>query len=349
MSADGGEETVEVTRADWEAMQARMARLEQAAGLREPAPVATSPTDRRTDRRGLLRHGAVLAAGAAAGAAVAVVGQAAPAEAANGSNLVLGSGSNVATAATGMEVNGTLVPYGLGVTDNGLGALPDGTSGAIFGHAKDQAWSVGVSGYAEAESVGVAGHSVGGIGVYGVSTGGTGVTGTTQASGASAVLGIGQGAASYGLVGSGGAAALRLAGGSAGPPPLRTDDHVSGEIDPDGNDGVWLCVVDGTPGSWVRLGAPGSAGAFSVLSASVRVYDSRSGQAPTSVGPKSPLVGGLARPLDMTAEREWGAGFGECGVDQPDGGAQDVVGVLGCVQGGDLLSGDLDVELVGGG
>ena len=32
----------------------------------------------------------------------------------------------------------------------------------------------------------------------------------------------------------------------------------------------------------------------------MRVYDSRSGQAPTSVGPKTPLVGGAARSVDLT-------------------------------------------------
>ena len=309
MTADGGEEMVAVTRAEWEAMQrereamhARLARLEQAAGLSGGASMP-STTDRRTDRRGLLKHGVLLAAGAVAGSAVAVVSQAAPAEAANGSNLVLGSNSNSASAVTGLEVNGTGLACGFAVTDNGLGAIPVGLEGALFGHANGQAWSNGVSGYSAGSSTGVYGNSVAGSGVLG-STSGTGTYGVeAQALGTdgAAMMAAGVGAGTYGVEAYGGRAALFLPGSLGEPPALRTDSHHAGEIDGDSTGAMWLCVLDGTPGTWVRLGVPGSSGALSVLPASVRVYDSRSGQAPTSVGPKSPLVAGTPRAVDMRA------------------------------------------------
>ena len=237
-----------------------------------------------------------------AGSAVAVVSQAAPAEAANGSNLVLGSGSNSATQPTGVEVDGTSVAYGLAVTDNGLGAIPFGSEGAIFGHANGEAWTNGVSGYSSGSSTGVYGRSVAGSGVVGTTSGtdAFGVLAQAEGTDGIAVLAAGIGGGTYGVQAHGERAALFLPTILGEPPLSRTDAHHAGEIDGDSTGAMWLCVVDGSPGTWVRLGAPGSAGALSVLSASVRVYDSRVGQAPTSVGPKTPLVGGTARAVDMT-------------------------------------------------
>ncbi len=42
MSADGGREMVEVTRADWEAMHRRMERLERAAGVSADEPTTSA-------------------------------------------------------------------------------------------------------------------------------------------------------------------------------------------------------------------------------------------------------------------------------------------------------------------
>lgn len=306
MSADGGEEMVQVTRADWEAMQGRLARLEQATGLTGGASVPASPDGAcaggRTDRRGLLKHGALLAAGAVAGSAVAVVSQAAPAAAANGDSVELGSSGNSATQATGIEVGATGVAYGFGVTDNGLGAVPFGSEGAIFGHAKGQAWTNGVSGYSSGSATGVYGLSVSGTAVVASALGADAYAVLAEAQGTDgiAVVASGTQLGSYGVEAHGQRAALFLPAPDSQPPMQRTDAHHAWEIDGDSTGTMWLSVVDGTPGTWVRLGAPGTAGALSVLPASVRVYDSRSGQAPTSVGPKTPLVGGTARAVDMT-------------------------------------------------
>ena len=298
-------EMVEVPRHEWEAMKSAVAELQGIVrGRGDGAAPPTATDDARTDRRGLLKHGAWLAAGAVAASAVAVVSQAAPAEAANGSNLVLGSSSNSATQATGVEVDGTSVPYGVGVTDNGLGAVPCGAEAAIFGHAKAQAWNNGVSGYC---------RELRGPGSTGFRSAAPGWQATARALSAFRRSWPRPGARAEPPCWPRASATLPTACSptvsgprwscptpTAKPAGLRNDPHHTGEIDGDSTGAMWLCVADGTPGTWVRLGAPGSAGAFSVLPSSVRVYDSRPGQAPTSVGPKTPLVGGTARTVDLT-------------------------------------------------
>ena len=78
---------VQVPRRRWEAMEARLARLEEAAG---GASASTNDNGGRslvgglTGRRGLLKHGAILAAGAVAGGGVLAVSQASPAAASTG-------------------------------------------------------------------------------------------------------------------------------------------------------------------------------------------------------------------------------------------------------------------------
>jgi hypothetical protein len=77
------DDVVEVSRARWEAMEARMGQLEAALGLRGGEGPG-SATDGRTDRRGLLKHGAMLAAGALAGGTALAATQVAPASASTG-------------------------------------------------------------------------------------------------------------------------------------------------------------------------------------------------------------------------------------------------------------------------
>ena len=75
--------------------------------------------------------------------------------------------------------------------------------------------------------------------------------------------------------------------------------HSVGEVVVDGTGAVWLCITDGTPGVWRKIGGPATAGAFHVLPTPVRVYDSRPGTNP-SQGPKTPLSGNVARAIDCT-------------------------------------------------
>ena len=90
---------VRIPASEWEAMKTRLAQLERAIGattVADPAAVG----EVRTDRRGLLKHGALLAAGAVAGSAALVVSQAAPAAAASGDTMVLGTSMDAGTGST---------------------------------------------------------------------------------------------------------------------------------------------------------------------------------------------------------------------------------------------------------
>ncbi len=100
-----GDETVQVPRARWEAMEARLAELERrlvgSAGTTLGDPGAAESLA-RTDRRGLLKHGAVLAAGAVAGGAGLALAGAQPA-AADTIPSVLAGVNNLTNAATEIE------------------------------------------------------------------------------------------------------------------------------------------------------------------------------------------------------------------------------------------------------
>jgi hypothetical protein len=133
--------------------------------------------DRAASRR------AVLAAGAA-GAAALVAGAVGTDQAeAAGTPLNLNSVSNTASSPTGLEVTGSNVAYGIGVTDNGLGTAPAGDP-AILGHAGETAFHTGVMGYAPNGGTAVLGSAANnGIGVWGTTDGSVGVLGEAQAGG----------------------------------------------------------------------------------------------------------------------------------------------------------------------
>jgi hypothetical protein len=166
-------------------------------------------------RRGMLRLGAVAAAGAAA--TVGGLVGARPALAGADGDLTLGSSSNGASAPTGLSVSGGTSKYGIGVTDNGLSSYPNEQAAALFGHAHNANFQAGVLGYSDNGMNGVVGVSdpidntsrpgvqgVGQPGVYGFG-GGTspGVLGTGNGIGVEGVGGPGvQGTADgFGLTG----------------------------------------------------------------------------------------------------------------------------------------------------
>jgi hypothetical protein len=117
----------------------------------------SSPT-----RRQLLMGAAAAVVGGAAAATVA------PAEAANGQAMVLGSTGNSASAPTGTAFIGSpgTRGYCLGATDNGLGEFP--SSAAIAGHTRGN-FRNAVLGYDASNNKGVFGWSVNGWGVHGYS------------------------------------------------------------------------------------------------------------------------------------------------------------------------------------
>jgi hypothetical protein len=57
-------------------------------------------------------------------------------------------------------------------------------------------------------------------------------------------------------------------------PPTGRSAATAGTIDIDSSNNVWLCVADGSPGQWRKLGGPDSGGVFHPL-APTRVFDSR--------------------------------------------------------------------------
>ena len=93
-------------------------------------------------RRAIFRLGGATVAGAAAATAVSLA-NAAPAAAGVDGDVVLGSVGNETTNPTGIRVDGTLIPYGLAVTDNGADTL-DGTNPSIFAHAKGMGFLVAI-------------------------------------------------------------------------------------------------------------------------------------------------------------------------------------------------------------
>ena len=92
---------------------------------------------------------------------------------------------------------------------------------------------------------------------------------------------------------------LRLANASTRNAPTADGfAHLAGEIVYATSGDTWVCVKGGTPGTWRKVAGQATAGSFHVLAAPVRVYDSRSGTAP-STGPKTPLAANVARTIDL--------------------------------------------------
>jgi hypothetical protein len=86
-----------------------------------------------------------------------------------------------------------------------------------------------------------------------------------------------------------------------GDPTNDTFRHERGDIVEASSGDLWLCTNAGRPGTWRKLAGPATAGAFHVLPAAVRVYDSRPGIAPTNVGPKTPFAPNETRSFDLRA------------------------------------------------
>ena len=201
-------------------------------------------------------------------------------------------------------------------------------SSGVYGYTY-AAGQVGVLGRCSEAFVadGVKGESSLGRGVVGTSASGNGVEGgSTDAIGVRGTSDTWLGMQAYsnsgvGLqAGSGEAAAIEAVGVTApaiiatspwsnlsltaSPSrPAPTADgmaHDKGEIVEDANGNLWVCVADGTPGTWRKVAGPSTAGAFHLLPVPVRVYDSRPGT-PPNVGSKTPLSPNTARVLSMSA------------------------------------------------
>ena len=225
--------------------------------------------EERTTRRGMLRL-----AGAAAVGGLAATIAADPVAATDGAAVLAGVPGNTATLPTGIAASASSKAYGLGCYETGLGAL-DAYLGqpAVFGHATNNAFSVGVAGHsAGTEGVGVLGRDTGpstfGIGTKGRSLNGIGVDASGGFVGVNAVSN-GVGVYSQGLGG-----ALLLGPVNLSEPSLRVATYAIYTLDTDGAGNVWFCYESGSPGKWRKLAGPDTGGAFHPITPT-RVYDSR--------------------------------------------------------------------------
>jgi len=180
----------------------------------------------------------------------------------------LSDGVHTAAAATGdaMLVGNEHYAANLTRIKNGSGAVGPGesltTEKVLFwvdNTDSDLDDAVGVRGEGRDDGSGVDGH------------GGKGVTGTGRYIG---VAGIGDGAGSFGIAAVGGRAAILLGSVARTEPPTRSDAHSAGELENDGHGSTWLCVTDGAPGTWRKIGGPSTAGSFHAI-VPIRAFDSR--------------------------------------------------------------------------
>jgi len=203
---------------------------------------------------------------------------------------------NTSPTPTAIEVDSTgHVPYGFGVTDNGLGAVAASYgNAAVLGHAKSQAFVFGVSGYTEGASsleltAGVRGFADGhGLGVLAGSsgTGGLALLSKADGDGGAAVLAIGAGAGTAGVAVQALGTAVVAYGMEGGvsilqymtplaPPPDRTGVAFPPNcLDVDASHNLWWSVSPGPNAQWRKVSGPGTGGAFHPL-APTRIFDSR--------------------------------------------------------------------------
>ncbi|HEX6123563.1 MAG TPA: hypothetical protein VFY89_10405, partial [Ktedonobacterales bacterium] len=166
----------------------------------------------------------------------------------------------------------------------------------------------------------------GAVGVYGVSSDGYGVVGASGTGIDLTAIGSGRLWQIYwGVDGN--------QNPLVGPP--TSGSYFQGEQVRDGNGDLWLCIADGNPGTWVRVvyAQPGyTGGAINLLSAPIRIFDSRSGTPAPLPASKHILAGNSTTTIQVT-----GTTVG--GLKVPTG-ARAVVGNLTLTNpqgGGDLI------------
>jgi hypothetical protein len=222
--------------------------------------------------------------------------------------------------------------YGEGVSNNvGLWGYAPGAS--AFGAYAHSDLGVGVYGLTAGTADGVLGASSGGNGVHGTSTNGDGVRGEAgSGAGVGGVHGLagtngngvfgtalgfigygvfGTSDSGYGVIGSTATGFDLVSGGNgriwqvtqlaAGAP--TTGSHIKGESVRDLNGDLYLCVADGSPGTWKKVaaipaGKPG--GALVFLPKPFRIFDTRPGVAGCPIDPGVPMPSASVTTLQVT-------------------------------------------------
>jgi hypothetical protein len=228
----------------------------------------------------------------------------------------MGTGSVYSPVATFSGATAGLAAYDATGGFSGFGAYGSSSAGrGVFGNADS--------------GTGVFGLTTSGYGVYGLATGSVdntrGVTGnSTSGTGVEGFGGL------YGGAFTGGLAPLFLAPSGAPGAPSSALHHL-GEVVVDSLGVLWVCVGDGTPGTWVRVATvpfkvPG--GTISYLSTPIRLLDARTSPGAALVT-RGPLAGNETYAFTV-------AGLGGSGIPA---GAQGLIGnmtVLGPSGAGNL-------------
>lgn len=284
-------------RTDLERLNDRLDRLEaENEALRDELRGAT-PVPEVTSRREWLARGAVLAAGAVAGAVV--MPRRADAVAVPiymGTNNVSPSATTRLDASVGTDVLSSVF-YALNGATVGAGLHGYGPSFGVLGFSDKGTGVWGkASGDASHAAVGIGGYidnpaSQGSVGVHGMASG----TGQVGVKGESTEGWAGWFSSPF--------AEMTLGMTSRAAPSGDIRYHSYGDLvaETGANKAtLWFCVASGTPGTWRRLGGSNTAGAMTLLPSPVRVYDSRAGKEPLAVGPKTPLATDTDRVVDCT-------------------------------------------------
>lgn len=253
-------------------LRARLDALDPPAATASSPGAAPAPGDADADtdggatpigRRRLLRDGLVAGAAATATAAAGLAG-ASPVAADTGDALILGADNSAGTATSLNAPGGFYVNWGTAAQTHYGGAAVGGIHGPSGGLG-----GIGVS--AHTDDDGFAGLAATGP-----------VAGRFESKKTHLLLETPN-------------------GGNRFAPVFDPVAHQRGEVVASTSGGeLWWCVASGSPGEWRKLSGASTAGAFHLLPAPVRVYDSRPGTTPAQ-GPKTRLAAGnVARALDMS-------------------------------------------------
>lgn len=246
-------------------MRDRLATIEHSEQATAPPAVTGQET---ASRRGMLR----MAVAGLGGAGAAIVAGAAPAAAADGDAVTVGTTRTVSPqsgAPTAVNfAGGDYWSSGEHVFQVGEAAVLSDFPSAILGYSTGSAASDGVYGLSDApEGFGITGEATdaNGVGVVGFSPN----------------IGVLGGGEVYDLYAGGLGVIGSNPSGVALPP--TSGDWSAGDLVHGASD-YWVCVASGSPGVWRKLASTDTAGALHPI-APIRVYDSRwAGGAPIAGG-----------------------------------------------------------------
>lgn len=245
-------------------LEAKVAELTALVERLTPAaaPAVAEENMPRSSRRGMLKLAGAVAAGAAAtvvtkGGDLAAndsdplkIGESNTTTAANRSSTVLVYGNTT----DGPEVNGVFLGSKV---DANMFTVRDTAGGFVL-------FAQSGSDYPAA------------IGGYSYRTTPNGIYGYTSQSGAG-VVGVGVGSTGVGLRARGTRAGLSIDALGGAPATRSTLAFLKGDVIEDTGGNLWVCVADGTPGTWRKLAGPATAGAYHAITPT-RVYDSRAAE-----------------------------------------------------------------------